>query len=332
MEVVVFGAGALGSLVGGLLARVHRVTLVGRDPHVTAVRRDGLRVVGACEAHVHPDATTDGTGLSADLALVTVKAFDARTAAETLATGEYDVVCSLSNGLTEETLAEVLGDRVLAGTATYGAELDEPGIVRCTGTGEIHVGEFADRGDGGDGEPTTPSDRAERVTAACREAGLHCTAAADVARRRWRKLAVNAGINAVTALARVRNGALVVREASDEGDDTDFEPPAGRVAARAAMETARVARAQGIDLADDDAIAAVREVAAATAANRSSTLQDVLAGDRTEVEAINGAVVARGEAADVATPVNRTLADLLRAWEVGRDDSTDDATRDDRTA
>lgn len=295
MKIVVFGAGALGSLVGGLLAREHDVTLVGRDPHVAAIRDDGLRVTGEVEASVEPHATTDGTDLDADLALVTVKAGDTATAAATLSTGEIDLVCSLSNGLTEETLRAELGDRVLAGTATYGAELSEPGVVRCTGIGEIHVGEV------GGGE----SSRAERVAAAFRAAGLDCTVDAAMPRRRWEKLAVNAGINAVTALARVENGALA-------------DGPAAAVAERAARETARVARAEGVELSGDAAAAAVVEVVAATAANRSSMLQDVSAGEATEVDAINGAVVERGERVGVETPTNRTLAELLRAWEGGR--------------
>ncbi|MFC7069910.1 ketopantoate reductase family protein [Halobaculum lipolyticum] len=294
MDIVVFGAGALGSLVGGLLARDHHVTLVARDPHARRIAGQGLQVSGELDAHVRPRATTAPTpaDLTCDLALVTTKAYDAVEAGRALASGDPAVVCSLSNGLTEEALVAELGDRVLAGSATYGAELVGPGEVRCTGVGRIHVGELG----GGD------SERAERVAAAFRESGLDCEADPEMPRRRWEKLAVNAGINAVTALARVENGALA-------------DAPARDVAHRAARETARVARAEGVDLADDDAVAAVDTVVAETAANRSSMLQDVLDGSRTEVDAISGAVVDRGAAHGVATPTNRTLAALLRAWE-----------------
>ncbi|WP_284012674.1 ketopantoate reductase family protein [Halobaculum litoreum] len=294
MDIVVFGAGALGSLVGGLLARDHHVTLVARDPHARRVAGQGLRVTGELDARVRPRATTDPTpaDLTCDLALVTVKAYDTAAAARTLATGDPAVVCALSNGLTEETLVAELGDRVLAGSATYGAELVAPGEVRCTGVGRIHVGEL----DGG------TSERAARVAAAFREAGLDCEADPGMPRRRWEKLAVNAGINAVTALARVENGALA-------------DGPARDAAHRAARETARVARAEGVDLTDDAAVAAVDTVVEETAANRSSMLQDVERGSRTEASEINGAVVDRAPAHGVATPTNRTLADLLRAWE-----------------
>jgi 2-dehydropantoate 2-reductase len=290
MEIVVLGAGSLGSLVGGLCAREHRVTLVGRAPHVAAIRASGLHVGGAFDFTVHPAARTDPLD-AADLALVTVKAFDTPGVACALADCDLDAVCSLQNGLgNEERLATRL-DGVLAGTCTYGARLVEPGHVDCTGVGEVALG----APDGG------RSARAERVGRALRAAGVETTVADDMPRRLWTKLAVNAGINPTTALARVPNGAL--------GTD-----PLAGIAREAARETARVARDQGVDLGDDEAVAALDAVVEATAGNTSSMLQDVLAGRRTEIDAISGAVVDR---ASSAVPVNRTLAGLVRAWEAG---------------
>ncbi|WP_255151314.1 ketopantoate reductase family protein [Halorarius halobius] len=292
MDVVVFGAGSLGSLVGGLLAREHDVTLVGRDPHVAAVRERGLRVTGAFAFTVHPAARTDPPA-SADLAVVTVKAFDTPAAAAALADCDLDACLSLQNGMgNEERLAAALDCPVLAGTCTYGARLDEPGVVECTGVGEVALGPR----EGGE------SVAADRVASAFDTAGVVTDLADDMPRRLWEKLAVNAGINAVTALARVENGALV-------------DGPASEVAADAAREVAAVAREQGVDLPDVTAVAAVERVAEATAANTSSMLQDVEAGRRTEVDAISGYVAER---ADQRVPVTATLARLLRAWERGR--------------
>ena len=290
MEIVVLGAGSLGSLVGGLCAREHRVTLVGRDPHIGAVRDSGLHVGGAFDFTVHPAARTDPPP-TADLALVTVKAFDTEAAARDLADCDLDAVCSLQNGLgNEEVLAAHL-DGVLAGTCTYGARLVEPGRVECTGIGEIALG----APDGGD------SAHAGRVGRALQAAGIETAVADDMPRRRWEKLAINAGINPTTALARVPNGAL------------NNGPLAG-IAREAARETARVAREQGVDLGDEAAVAALDGVVEATAANTSSMLQDVAAGRRTEIDAINGAVLDR---AGRPVPMNRALAGLVRAWEAG---------------
>jgi 2-dehydropantoate 2-reductase len=330
MNIVVFGAGSLGSLIGGLLAREHAVTLVGRDPHVAAVRDSGLRVGGQFDFAVGPAATTDGTDLAADLAVVTVKAFDTGSAAEALATGEFDAALSLQNGMgNEETLSRVLDCTVLAGTATYGAVLQAPGVVECTGRGEVVLGPrdgvSAETAAESATESTAETDAgsaaetaADRVGEAFSTAGIETTVTNDMPRRLWEKLAVNAAINATTALARVENGA--VRDGH-----------AREVAADAARETARVARAEGIELSDAEAVRAVERVAEATAANTSSMHQDVLAGRRTEVAAINGSVCERAREAEppLSAPVNRTLTNLLRAWEEGRaDDGSDDSSGD----
>ena len=109
MRVLVFGAGSLGSLLGGLLARAHDVTLVGRDPHVERVRAEGLRIVGECSARVEPAATTAVPDEHFDLTVVAVKAFDTPTAADALGVADLDAVLSVQNGLdNERTLARAL--------------------------------------------------------------------------------------------------------------------------------------------------------------------------------------------------------------------------------
>jgi len=294
VRILVFGAGSLGSLVGGLLARAHEVTLVGRDPHVSAVRTGGLELTGEVSATVRPRATTAVPDDSFDLALVTTKAYDTPAAASALAGGDVGVVCSLQNGLgNEERLAEALSAPVLAGTCTYGARLVEPGRVACTGVGEVTVGPR-------EGGESTAADDAGAALAA---GGVEVTVARDMPRRLWEKLAVNAGINAVTALSRVDNGALV-------------DGPATGTARTAASETARVARAHGVDLNAGAMTDHTVSVAETTAENVSSMRADVEAGRRTEVDAINGAVVER---APEPVPVNETLTALVRAWERERD-------------
>ena len=285
MDICVFGAGSLGSLLGGMLAPDHEVTLVGRAPHVERVRESGLRLTGALEEQVRPRARTEPPP-GGDLALVTVKSFDTPAAARVLGERSFDAVCSLQNGMgNERVLAERL-ETVLAGTCTYGARMPEPGVVECTGVGEVVLG-----APGGG-----TSSAAERVGQAL-ATGLETTDAADMPRRLWEKLAVNAGINAVTALARLPNGALV-------------EGPGEPLARAAAAETQRVARTTGVDLegAPERAIS----VAETTAANSSSMRQDVEAGRRTEIDAINGYVLDRAEN---PVPVNATLARLVRSWE-----------------
>ncbi|MFB6202816.1 MAG: ketopantoate reductase family protein [Halorhabdus sp.] len=288
MEIVVFGAGSLGSLIGGLLAREHPVTLVGRDPHVRAITAAGLTVTGAFDFEVTPDARTT-VPAKTDLVIVTVKAYDTPSAAAALTGCDCDAILSLQNGMGNEgTLAETLEADVLAGTASYGALQDKPGRVVCTGRGDVVIGPP----DGGS------SSLADRIREAFEKSGIETIAATDMPRRLWEKLAVNAGINATTALARIRNGVLA-------------ETPAGTIARRAARETARTAQDEGVELTEERAVTALERVIDATASNQSSMYRDVRAGRRTEVDAINGYVADQG----TDTPVNDTLAALLRTVE-----------------
>lgn len=294
MEIVVFGAGSLGSLLGGLLARAHDVTLVGRDPHMAAIAEDGLRIRGAVDDHVSPTAVTSARGCDADVAIVTVKAYDTDAAVTALGSNHYAAVLSLQNGLTEERLAAGLEATVLAGTATYGARLAAPGVVECTGRGRVAIGRH------GGGTDLW----AERVGKAFRDVGATVLVATDMPRRRWEKLAVNAAINPLTALTRVENGALA-------------DTPLNSIARSAARETAQTARACGVELTDDRAIAAVESVVDATATNRSSMLQDVERGSRTEIGAICGAIVDRATERGVDVPTIELLNALVSGWERG---------------
>jgi len=289
MEICVFGAGSLGTLVGGILARENEVTLVGREPHVGAVAKSGVQITGEITETVRPAAVTTPPE-AADLAVVTVKSFDTPAAARELAECSLGGVLSLQNGMgNEATLAGELDCPVLAGTCTYGARLAAPGTVECTGVGGITLGPAA----GGH------SRLADRVGEIFRESGLETAVSTAMPAKLWEKLAVNAGINATTALARIPNGAVL--------DGSVHE-----IAKKAAHEAARVGRTAGHDLSGDRVVDRTFEVAAATAANTSSMQQDVLAERRTEIDAINGYVV---DNAERPVLVNETLTALVRAWE-----------------
>ncbi|MFN7105721.1 MAG: ketopantoate reductase family protein, partial [Pyrobaculum sp.] len=124
----------------------------------------------------------------------------------------------------------------------------------------------------------------------------------DVEPYRWLKLAVNAAINAITAVLQRENG--VVAES----------PHARELAAAVAREVEAVAKALGVRLPEDP-VGEVLKVAAATAANLSSTARDLRLCVKTEVDFINGAVVRYGERLGVATPYNRSLYLLVKTLE-----------------
>lgn len=296
MRIAVFGAGALGSLFGGLLAETHDVLLVGRDPHVTRVAEQGLTLEGATERTVRPRAASRAPEDPHDLVLVTVKAFDTARAAREMVPllGEGTQVLTLQNGLGNlPTLAEQIApERLLGGTTSHGATFLEPGRVRHAGVGDTTIGAW--RADPGTAEP---------VAEALRDAGIAVEVTDRIDAAIWRKVVVNAAINPVTALARVENGALL--------DD----PGLNACLRQLAEEGAAVARAVGLEIGDEAAVAAAERVADQTASNRSSMLQDVEAGDPTEVEQINGAIADHGADRGVETWMNEVVQAILSGGE-----------------
>jgi len=301
MRIVVMGAGSMGCLLGGYLARAdHEVFLLDPQTERTeAIQTSGIVVEGVggdfdVEASAGP--TYDGDA-PPDLVLVCVKAYDTAQAASDCEVflGNHTEVLTLQNGVGNlERLAHTLPrDQLLAGTTSLGANLLSPGRVHHAGEGGTHIGDvYGER-----------SDRAEEIAALFTAARLPASATDNIHELIWSKLAVNVGINALTALLRVRNGRLLAAEG------------ATRVMEPAVVECLAVAEESGVSLDAEVVMARVKDVARRTASNRSSMLMDVLGDRRTEIDAINGAVVRRGRELGLAVPVNETLTNLVHAVE-----------------
>jgi len=299
MRVAIFGVGAMGSLFGAKLSPHADVTLVGRWPEqLAALNNEGLLLqTSNGERRVPLRATDDPSSLApVDTALILTKSAGTPRAARQAAgvlTGD-GLAVTLQNGIgnLETIAAEVGPERATLGVTAQGAAVLAPGVVRHAGPGPTHLAirpEIAGQ--------------VEEVASLFEEAGLETHVTSSVESLVWGKLAVNAGINALTAILRVPNGALLESGWSRE------------LMREAARETAAVAAALGVALPYDDPVERVETVARMTAPNRSSMLQDVLRGTTTEIETINGAVVREGERLGVPTPVNAMLYRLVKAVE-----------------
>jgi 2-dehydropantoate 2-reductase len=260
---------------------------------VRAIQARGLRIEGLTRGVFKLEATTDAERCAdADLVILTTKAFDTPSAAEQLGKlGSSSPVLSLQNGLTNVPL--LLGRlphaSVLGGSTTHGVTFLGPGHIRHAGRGQTALG--VARG---------PRSLALDTAALFSRAGLAASVAGDLDRVLWEKAVVNAAINPLTAVLRCANGELM-----DRSD-------ARLVSQGAAREAAEVARARRVAVSLDP-WSSVARVLAATAANRSSMLQDVEAGRRTEIDAITGEIVRLARAHGVNAPVNRGLLALVRA-------------------
>jgi len=228
-----------------------------------------------------------------DAAIVTAKtpgtAWAAEIAAKILARG--GVGLTIQNGLGNyERLVEHLGaERAAVGVIYVGAQL-VGGELRATGPGKIELG-----------RPTAAASRArlDELAELFRGGGMDVTVVDDAWPAVWRKVVTNAAVNPITALIRRTNAELLA------------DAPASRVADCIAVEVARVATASGVRIGEDEAVKQWRAMAALTGANRSSMLQDVEAGRRTEIDAICGAVARVGDGHGVAAPLNQAMTVLV---------------------
>ncbi len=292
--ILILGTGAMACLFGARLSRVAHVTLLGTwEAGLEAIEREGIRLVESdgTEARYQVDVAREADPcLGSLLALVLVKSWQTGRAAQQLqrCLAPDGVALTLQNGLgnLEQIIGHVGEERAALGVTTTGATLLEPAHVRIGGEGPTYVA----------GHP-----RLGPLTDLLTRAGFEVEQVADLEGLQWAKLAVNCGINPLSAMLDVRNGALLEL------------PGTSDLMQSLVQETVEVAHARGVILPFVDLAAETRAVAARTAHNLSSMVQDIHRGAPTEINAICGAVVRAGEQLDIATPVNRALWNLVRA-------------------
>lgn len=300
MKIVIMGAGAIGSLFGGLLAKVgNEVSFVGRKQHIDEIRKDGLFIEGISEEHsIKLKATTDVSELQApDLIILTVKAYATAQAvqdAKPLFKDNTYFLC-LQNGLgTEDVASSILGqDRILRGTTSEGALFLEPGKIRHTGHGETIIG-YSSPADGG---------ILRHIEQEFQKAGFKTTISNNIKRVVWEKIFVNAAINPFGALTGLRNGDLLTIPEIKDAMKT------------AVLEGIRVTEKLGVKLSEQSPVERAFEVARKTAQNKNSMLQDIEKRKKTEIDFINGALVRYGETVGISCPINAVLTALIKGLE-----------------
>lgn len=295
MQILVFGAGAMGSFFGGLLSKHHDVILIGRPDHVKAIRAHGLRISGKTSMIARPEvATAVPSNARPDFVFITTKAYDtanAMSALERLA--DRSIFVTLQNGLgNAETIAKT-ARRVIAGTTTVGVMFVGPGEVRHGGIGDAVIGAWSH----------VDEKDLVRLRDIVADAGIVVTVTSDVRAELWSKLIVNASINPLAAIIGVPNGRLV-------RDKRLLEVMDG-----VCREAVAVAKAEGAKVDAEELRHRTTLVAKRTAANRGSMLQDLDRHRRTEIDAIVGPIVRAAARHRIPVPLSRTLYAIVRARE-----------------
>lgn len=315
MKIAIYGAGAIGGLIGGHLARIGKdVTLIARGPHLAALQANGLHISGnSGEFTVTPRATDDPAAAGVqDYVIVALKAQSVPAIADKLAPllGPNTAVVMATNGVPwwyfygaegalkdarvpsvdpDGVLWRTIGPERVIGCVVYpAAEVVAPGHVRHVENDRFPLGES-------DG---SKSERVMALSAAFIEAGFKAPVKTDIRTEIWVKLWGNVAFNPISALT----GGTLAGICNDPGT---------RALAKAVMQEAEaIALKLGVKMPID----VERRIngAAGVGEHKTSMLQDFERGRPIELEAIVGAVRDLARLVEVPTPTIDTIYALTR--------------------
>ena len=313
MKVAILGTGALGGVIAGCLADTEAELVCVSRGRTAEILQSGLTIFtpeGSVEmipGDRYSVIDSEGGPLnenmcnSCDVVIIAGKA-DSTSALSSIAediVADVGFVVSIQNGLGNAGIiaSRVGWRRVVGGSTTHSAWRDGEGGVHWTGRGSFLIGSM-DRSD--------PKPIESEFVSLLQEAGLNPVWSSEINKEIWRKLMVNVAINPICAIAGIRNGGLLEI------------PELWAQSLEAMREAESVARASGVELGAIDIEDYLKKVVTSTAENRVSMLQDLMAGRRTEIDVICGAVISKGEECGVPTPRNEILLALVKGIEMSK--------------
>ncbi|HEY4715609.1 MAG TPA: ketopantoate reductase family protein [bacterium] len=309
MKFLIFGAGAIGSVIGGFLAKAgHEVTLVSRHKHIKAIKRSGLTIKGIWGRNFIPAEKFSGLLTKTapgdfDYILLTVKSYDTESAAEQMKKTlvRAPLVVSMQNGLGNiEILEKHLGKKRVAGARLiFGARALSPGrvevtvIAQPTAVGSKH--KTLDR---------YRENMLRKLSDALDSAGVPAEYVGDVIPYLWAKAFYNAALNPLSALLQRSYGELAENPFTKQIMNSVID------------ETFTVAKAMGVKLfwknSDEYNRYFYKKLVPPTASHYASMLSDLKKG-KTEINSINGAILALARKKNIPVPVNKVLTLLVKA-------------------
>lgn len=297
MKTLVLGAGAMGCLYGGLLKeKGNDILLVDvSKPQIEEINTNGLTLETAEGIKLIPIKAKYAHEIAEqpELLILFTKTIHSKSALESLKDkiGPNTYVLSLQNGLgNDEVIKEFVStDRIIIGTTNFPSDLVKPGYVKSKGKGTTKIMSC-------NGEITRKLDE---IASMLNDAGFNCIITKDVFVSIWEKVAFNAACNALTAVTRLKLGAV---GKTDEGRS---------LARSIAKEVISVANMKNISANADNVIKLIELDFVEHAEHMPSMMQDVLGNRTTEIDFINGAVVNEAEKLGVDVPVTKVLYQLI---------------------
>ena len=304
MRIAIMGSGGLGGYFGARLADGGAdVHFVARGTHLQAMRSHGLRVEGPTAIHIpQVNATNDPRDIGvADVVMLCVKLWDTDAALEQIRplVGPATTIISFQNGVLKDQSIRAAYDQahIMGGVGYVAATIEQPGVIRQTGTMQrLIFGEL-------DG---SRSARGESLLAACLAGGINAELSDHIRREIWQKYVFLAGLSGTTTTIRRPIGPI-------------REHPETRAFLLDIMrEVVAVGRAHGVDLAEDYADVRLRLADDLPYEMTSSMHHDLERGNRLEVRWLAGGVAEMGRDKGVPTPLNRAIAAILALHATGK--------------
>lgn len=300
MKIAILGAGAMGSLYGGLLSEKNQVYLIDiwKD-HINKINENGLIIEENNEIKkYYPKGVSDIFTLGKmDLVIIFVKSINTLDVIEKNKDlfKEDTLVLSLQNGYgnLEDIQTIVKNKNIIVGTTSHGATMIGPGEVKHAGIGSTTIG----------GIDKDSKENVKKIKDIFLESKIKTDISDDILYLIWNKLIINIGINPLTAILKVYNGQLL---------DSDYTL---NIMKKLVEEAIDVVKVMNINFNKQEIFETVKSVAKNTENNKSSMLQDILKNRKTEIDKINGAVVSLGKKYNISTPYNEIMVNLIKSIE-----------------
>ena len=304
-KVAVLGAGAMGCLFGGLMAEkgLDVVLIDVWKEHVDAINKNGLKMDGhGGDRFIKIKATTDPSTLKpVDAIIIMCKATALKTALTNAKNiiGDNTMLMSFQNGIGHEAIMqEIAGkDKVLGGTTTQASNIVGPGHIKNHGSLPSWIGEY----EGGMSDRV--SDLAETFTAH----NLETIAVADIKKRKWMKLFALTAIGPLSSVFNLHHTDLYITNKNQKVSRS--------LGKQIILETRAVAKADGVDVTEDECLEMFNKIVDSKQTNKSSMCFDILNKRKTEIEFINGAVAKIGKSHGIKTPMNDLMYNMIMVKE-----------------
>ena len=294
MNIIVFGAGAIGSFIGGMLSKQNNVILIGREKHVNAINRNGLKIKGKTNLTIKIQAETNikNIHVEPDLLILTVKSYDTEKAIKQAKSiiKKNTIVLSIQNGIDniDKIIKNIYSENIIAGVTTHGCIFLQPGMIKHSGIGKTILGDIKGRA-------------SKKIVEVFNKSGIKTKTSKDIIREIWVKAIVNSSINPLTAFFNCKNGYLL------------RNPILENIVEKICYESTNVANTLNLYLDHDDIILETKKVIKDTSENFSSMLQSIKMGKKTEIKSINGKIVEIGKKKKIDVYLNELLVFLVKS-------------------